>query len=104
MPNITISGVSRCDAQDIAEDVGNIVSKDSETDLMHIKVFYSSLERIDGEENLSIDIYWMPRKQEICDKVSRSLTEYLRKRAYSKIQITFTEFKGSLFYLDGKHF
>ncbi|NMA49176.1 MAG: DUF1904 family protein [Tissierellia bacterium] len=104
MPNITISGIKREDAIKMADIIGNIVVEKSGTNPIYKKVFYSPIERIDGDENPAIDIYWMHREQEICDKVSKHLTEYLRSQGYSNIQITFTEFPGNLFYDDGTHY
>lgn len=104
MPNITVSGVNREEAIAMAETIGNIVVEKSDTDPKYKKVFYSPIERIDGDENPAIDIYWMHREQEKCDEISRCLTEYLKSRGYVNIQITFTEFAGNLFYDDGVHY
>ena len=104
MPNITLSGISRKEAIDISNEIGNIVVEKSGTNPMYKKVFYSPVERIDGDENPAIDIYWMHREQEKCDKISQSITEYMKSRGYSNIQITFTEFPGNLFYDNGSHY
>jgi len=104
MPNITLSGIKHEEAVEMAEKIGDIVVKESDTDPIYKKVFFLPIKRIDGVENPAIDIYWMHREQEICNKVSSCLTDYLKTRGYNNIQITFTEFKGNLFYENGKHF
>lgn len=104
MPNITVSGINREKAIELAETIGDIVVRESDTDPAYKKVFYLPIERIDGDENPSIDIYWMHREQEKCDKVGKRLTEYLQSIGYSNIQITFTEFPGNLFYENGVHY
>ncbi|NLY19749.1 MAG: DUF1904 family protein [Tissierellia bacterium] len=105
MPNITIQGVSKEFAKEISNDMSKFVSEESKVGVENVKVFYSPVVRLDGEEEIAIDIYWMERPQEVCDKIASRMTEYLRERGYDElIQITFTEFVGNRFYHNGVHY
>lgn len=108
MPHIRVSNLEPDLIKSISEDLCNIIAEDSKASIEYIKVFYSPTKYIPISKNEAlfpmIDIYWMPRPQEICDKVALSITKYFKARGYNSVQVTFTEFKGNLFYENGVHY
>lgn len=109
MPHIRISNLDKEKAIKFSKDLAHIVSTISETPTEYIKVFHTNYNCIlnYGFKETSfpiIDIYWMPRKQEICDNVARFITDYFKTHGYSFVQITFTEFSGNLFFENGQHY
>ena len=70
---------------------------------MLVKVFHSPIHRIDDENEIAVDIYWMHRSQEMCDKVAEVITAFFKQKETDFVQVTFTEFPGNLFYENGTH-
>ncbi len=106
MPHLKISGISKEELKEISGDLISIVERESDTCKKYIKVFYNPLEYIQGNEDeiIIVEIYWMPRPQEICDKLALKLTEFFKLRNYSFVQINYSEFPGNIFYENGKHY
>ncbi|MDR1731240.1 MAG: DUF1904 domain-containing protein [Synergistaceae bacterium] len=104
MPHITVRGVSKEKLKEYAEDVKNIVVSASEVKREYVKIFYSPVERVDAAAETAVDVYWMPRTQELRDRVAAQLTEYFQKKGSPFVQVTFTEFQGNLFYENGVHY
>ena len=107
MPHIKISGVEREKLKSVSKEIIALVAKGSNSTTEHMKVFYSPLEYIAGKEDKifpAIDIYWMPRSQEICDRVAKSLTDLFQRENFDFVQITFLELSSNLYYENGKHY
>lgn len=106
MPHLKISGIPKEKLKDISEELIFIVEKQSLTLRKYIKIFYNPIEYIQGNENqiVIIDIFWMARPQEICDKLALKLTEFFKTKGYSFVQVNYSEFPGNLFYENGKHY
>ncbi|MBR5305994.1 MAG: DUF1904 family protein, partial [Oscillospiraceae bacterium] len=69
-----------------------------------VKIFYSPIHRVDAAEEVAVDVYWMHRPQELCDKVAEALTTLLKGKGKDFVQVTFTEFPGEHFYEDNVHY
>jgi len=59
---------------------------------------------MDSVDEVAVDVYWMHRHQEMCDRVAEALTQYFKEKGYGFVQVTFTEFQGNLFYEDNVHY
>ena len=66
-----------------------------------VKVFYSTVRRMDGPQEAAAEVYWMRRPQEACDRAAQALTAFFQQAGCSFVQVTFAEFSGSLFYENG---
>ena len=104
MPHVTVRGVQEQELKDIAQELKMAVVTAAQTKEEWVKIFYSPIRRIDDEEEVAVDVYWMPRPQEVCDKVAAALTELLKAKGKGFVQVTFTEFPGSHFYEDNVHY
>lgn len=106
MPHLKVSGISREKLKEISIDLISIVERESSTSKKYIKVFYNPIEYIQGEEDeiIIIEVYWMKRPQEICDKLALKLTEFFKEKGYSFVQVNYSEFPGNLFYENGNHY
>lgn len=104
MPHVTIKGVSKVQAKTMCDDLIKIIISEAKVERNDVKVFHSPIERIDGEEEIAVDVYWMPRAQEICDRVVDEITHYVKNRGHAFVQVTFTNFKGCMFYENGRHY
>ena len=67
-------------------------------------MFWSPVCRVDAPEEVALDVYWMHRPQELCDKVAGVLTQLMKNKGRDFVQITFTEFPGSHFYENSEHY
>ena len=104
MPHVTVKGLSKERLGEIAADLKKMVVETSGMDAEYVKVFYSPVERMDAPNEVAVDIYWMHRPQEMCDKVAEVLTNYLKGKGHDFVQVTFTEFPGNLFYENNVHY
>lgn len=106
MPHIKISGISKEKVQNFSKELINIVANTSKTPIEYIKVFYNPIEYILGKEKnaIFIEIYWMPRQQEICDSLASNITNFFKKKGYDFVQVNYSEFPGNLFYENGIHY
>ncbi len=108
MPYITIRGVKQEKLLVMETKIGDIVAEVLNSSKDHVKVFLSPLVEIKNgeivETSPSLDIYWMPRPQEICDTMATKLTEYFHSEGFPTLEVTFTEFEGRLFYINAKNF
>lgn len=104
MPHVTVKGISQNEASKLAGDLKKIIVDASGSKKEYVKIFYSPVVRIDGPDEPAIDVYWMQRTQEICDRVSAALTQFLQSQGYTFTQVTFREFPGELFYENGVHY
>ena len=105
MPHITVRGMSENKAAEIAPALKEAVVRESGTAAEYVKVFYSPVKRIDAPEEIAADIYWMPRPQEMCDRVAEALTDIFKEKCGADfVQITFTEFPGPHFYENKVHY
>lgn len=106
MPHLKISGIKKEELKKFSTDLISIVEKESSTSKKYIKIFYNPINYIQGNENeiVIIEVYWMPRSQEICDRLALKLTEFFQMKGYSFIQVNYSEFPGNLFYENGIHY
>ena len=104
MPHITVKGVTKKELCDIAADLKRAVVEAAEAKEEHVEIFHSPICRVDGPEKIAVDVYWMPRSQEICDKVACAITELFKTKKRGFVRVTFTEFPGHHFYEDGVHY
>ncbi|GFI60854.1 hypothetical protein IMSAG049_00003 [Clostridiales bacterium] len=104
MPHVTVKGLSEDNVREMAEDLKKLIVEASGTNEEYVKIFYSPIKRVDGPLEASVDVYWMHRPQEICDRTAEALTNYLKEKGHSFVQVTFTEFPGNLFYENNVHY
>lgn len=105
MPYITVRGVPCQRLCAMAEDIREIVANTTGTALQYIKIFHSPVVEIrqgqQVETRPSLDVYWMPRPQEVCDALVAQMCAYFASQGFSDLECTFTEFPGRLFYDNG---
>ena len=103
MPHITVQGVSEDKLRAVAKPLKELFVDTTGVKAEYVKVFHSPIHRIDDENELAVDIYWMHRSQEMCDKVAEVITAFFKQKETDFVQVTFTEFPGNLFYENGTH-
>lgn len=103
MPYIRISGVPKDELCRMSKDLMDIVEKDVGVDREKIRIFYvPEIEIRDGKEEegkVIVDVDWMPRPQELCDKMAELYKEYFFKAGYKGLKMYFTEFIKEKYYL-----
>lgn len=104
MPHITVRGVEKQELAAMSGALKAAVVNAAQVKEEYVKVFHSPVCRVDAPEEVAVDVYWMPRPQETCDKVAAALTQLLKDKGKGFVQVTFTEFPGSHFYEDDVHF
>lgn len=108
MPHVRVSGIKKEKLCSMADDLAEIVHIRSKASRDYIKVIYVPNEQITlkntQNEYPMVDVYWMPRPQEICDEIAEGITSYLQGKGFDFVQVTFTEFSGNLFYENGVHY
>ena len=103
MPHITVQGVSEDKLRAVAKPLKELFVDTTGVKAEYVKVFHSPIHRIDDENEIALDIYWMHRSQEMCDKVAEVITAFFKQKETDFVQVTFTEFPGNLFYENGTH-
>lgn len=65
---------------EFSSNLTNIIFNTSNTSIDYIKIFYNPIEYISGKEKniIIVEIYWMPRPQEICDKLAMEITNFFK--------------------------
>lgn len=104
MPHVTVRGVDEQELRQISGGLKQVVVTAAQVQESYVKIFYSPIRRVDAEEEVAVDVYWMPRPQETCDRVAEAITDYLTNQGKGFVQVTFTEFPGNHFYEDKLHF
>ena len=104
MPHVTVRGIPEQELRTMAADLKKTVVGAAEVKTEYVKVFYSPVRRVDTEEEVAVDVYWMHRPQELCDRVAEAITSFMKERGKGFVQVTFTEFPGNLFYEDNVHY
>ena len=104
MPHLTVRGIEKNELKKIAPDLKQVIVDASSVNPEYVKIFHSPVERVDSLDEIAMDIYWMPRPQDMCDRVAQGLTNYMQKIGKGFVQVTFTEFPGSHFYENGTHY
>lgn len=104
MPHITVRGIPEGELTAMAKDLKKVVYETAEVKAEYVKIFYSPIRRVDDEEEVMVDVYWMHRPQELCDQVAAAITAFMKERGKGFVQVTFTEFPGNLFYEDNVHY
>ena len=103
MPHITVRGVKEEKLCAVAKPLKNLFADTTGIPAEHVKIFHSPVHRIDAEDEVAVDVYWVHRPQEMSDKAAEAITAFFKKDGVSFVQVTFTEFTGSLFYENGTH-
>ena len=80
MPHVTVRGVKEQELREISHELKRVVVAAAETKEEYVKIFYSPVRRVDEEEEVAVDIYWMHRPQELCDRVVKAVTDFLKAR------------------------
>ena len=104
MPHVTVRGIQESELTAMAKELKKVVFETAEVKEEYVKIFYSPIRRVDEPEEVMVDVYWMHRPQELCDKVAAAITAFMKERGKGFVQVTFTEFPGNLFYEDNVHF
>lgn len=104
MPHLTVRGVPEEELRVLAPKLKQNIVDASGVNPEYVKVFYSPVKRVDQPEEVAMDIYWMPRPQDMCDRVAENLTKTMKEAGKGFVQVTFTEFPGSHFYEDNVHY
>ncbi len=104
MPHITVRGIDLQELREMSMELKGAVVEAAQVKEEHVKVFWSPVCRVDAPEEVALDVYWMHRPQELCDKVARVLTRLMKNKGRDFVQITFTEFPGSHFYENSEHY
>ena len=103
MPYIRVTGVEKDELLKMSKDLIDIVNHDIGAKRENIRLFHSNDTEIkDGElvEGLvNIDITWMPRSKELCDKLAELYREYFFKAGYKGVKIYFSEIVKEKYYL-----
>lgn len=103
MPYIKVSGVEKEKLCRMSKDLIDIVEKDIGVPRERIRLFYSpDMEIRDGKEEegkVIVNVDWMPRPQELCDKMAELYKEYFFKAGYKSLKMYFTEFVKEKYYL-----
>ena len=104
MPHIIVRGVPEQELRDLSPAFKQVFVSAAQLNPDHLKIFYSPIRRVDQPEEVAVDVYWMPRPQELCDRVARDVTSFWQERGKGFVQVTFTEFPGPHFYENNQHF
>lgn len=104
MPHVTVRGIPEQELRAMAAELKRTVVDAAQVKAEYVKIFYSPKVRVDTEDEVAVDIYWMHRPQELCDTVAAAVTAFMKDRGKGFVQVTFTEFPGNLFYEDNVHY
>lgn len=104
MPHIFVRGIPQEELQSLSSPIKELVTTISQAAPSYVKIFHDPMCRMDAPEDVAIDVYWMHRPQDLCDRMANALTELFQSRSVSFVQVTFTEFPGNLFYENGIHY
>ena len=88
----------------LAKPLKDAVVQVAEVKAEYVKVFYSPVLRVDEGQETAVDIYWMHRPQELCDRVAEAVTAFWKAQGKDFVQVTFTEFPGEHFYENNVHY
>lgn len=96
MPFIKVSGISQEKLCEIGEKLIDIVNHDIDVPRERIKLFYVPMVEIrNGQEvedkTVNIEVDWLPRPQELCDKLANLYKELFNSLGYSKVRIYISE-------------
>lgn len=104
MPHITVRGVDVQDLRRMSPELKKAVVDAAQVKEEYVKIFFSPVCRVDAPEEVAVDVYWMHRPQELCDKVAGTLTQLMKDKGKDFVQVTFTEFPGGHFYENNVHY
>ena len=104
MPHITICGVPEQEAREATPGLLQALLDSTGVAAEHVKVLYSPLRRLDGPDEVAVDLFWFPRPQETCDRAAQAFTDYWKGRGYDYVRVTITECPASHYYENGKHY
>ena len=104
MPHITVRGIDSQELREMSMELKGAVVEAAQVKEEYVKVFWSPVCRVEAPDEVALDVYWMHRPQELCDKVAGVLTQLMKNKGRDFVQITFTEFPGSHFYENSEHY
>ena len=104
MTHITVRGIDSQELREMSMELKGAVVEAAQVKEEYVKVFWSPVCRVDAPDEVALDVYWMHRPQELCDKVAGVLTQLMKNKGRDFVQITFTEFPGSHFYENSEHY
>lgn len=106
MPYLTVRGMETEKLCEIGEDIRNIVSEVSGAPIEFVKLFCTpDVEILKGEvvpTAVNLNMFWLPRPQEKCDKLAAELGEFFKGHGHDYIELVFTEANPPKFYKGGK--
>lgn len=96
MPIIKVSGISQEKVCEIGDKLIDIINYDIEVPRERIKLYYLPMVEIrDGKEvedkTVNIEVDWLPRPQELCDKLANLYKEFFNSLGYKKVRIYISE-------------
>lgn len=91
MPFIKVSGISQEKLCEIGEKLIDIVNHDIDVPRERIKLFYVPMVEIRNGQEVEIEVDWLPRPQELCDKLANLYKELFNSLGYSKVRIYISE-------------
>lgn len=96
MPFIKVSGISQEKLCEIGDKLVDIVNFDVEVPRERIKLFYIPMIEIkEGKEvkdqTVNIEVEWLSRPQDVCDKLASSYKSLFNSIGYKKIRVYITE-------------
>lgn len=104
MPHITVRGVPEEKLREMAGRLKQTVVSASGAKEEHIEILYSPVRRMDGEDKITAEVYWLPRSQELRDSVARAVTDLFKSEIGGFVRVTFTEVPGNHFYEEYTHY
>ncbi len=108
MPHVTVRGVEKAKLCQMETQINSILSDVLQLPVDSTKVFYSPLEEVKGGTIVatlpSVNIFWFPRGDELCDVLAQRLTDYFQKEGFANLEVTFTDALHKYFYFNGKSF
>ena len=96
MPIIKVSGISQEKVCEIGEKLIDIINYDIDVPRERIKLYYLPMVEIrEGKEvedkTVNIEVDWLPRTQELCDKLANLYKEFFNSLGYKKVRIYISE-------------
>lgn len=96
MPFIKVSGISQEKLYEIGDKLIDIINYDIEVPRERIKLFYVPMVEIrEGKEvedkTINVEVEWLPRPQELCDKLANLYREFFNSLGYKKVRIYIKE-------------
>lgn len=108
MPQLVCKGLQEAEVQTLSETLAPVLSKLMGTPEEWFtfeyvsKISYVSGKKVEGE--VSVDMRWFDRGQDVQDETASLITDSLRKFGYEEIEVVFHPLKKENFYDNGIHY